>query len=229
MNRLWKSATASLTASLLAATVSSSAFAGPPPLSEEELFELADVVVEVESVGIACMGNSVETEWSIQRSYESELQPLELLKGDISMENVLQYRVTSTEYTDEAGLPGCSSPEYVLPEGWVGTVYLMEQSDGTYAISEWGGADKDMEQSVTHAVPSCDVASPSDKDPGDPGDPNDPNDDPTDSDDTEIDDEMTVQPASCTVSSVPASGTTGWMALGLAGAALAIARRRNKA
>lgn len=161
-----------LLASAIVMTTSSMAFAGPAPMTAEELTELVDVVADVSVADTQCNGDAVEEQWGITSQYVSQLEVLEVVKGEV--EGQLDYHVSSTEYDEEYGQPGCSSAEYVLPAGWVGRVYMTELEDGSYSIQYWGGAEKDVELSIVEEVPSCIASAPFD--------PSDPPQDPVDDD-----------------------------------------------
>ena len=144
--------TFALLASALVMT-SGVAFAGPEPMTQEELTEAVDVVADIAVADTQCDGDAVQEEWGVTSTYVSQLEVFSVVKGDV--EGLLNYRVSSTQYDEAYGQPGCSSAEYVLPAGWVGRVYLTELGDGTYSIEHWGGAEKNFEESLIEQVPSC--------------------------------------------------------------------------
>jgi uncharacterized protein (TIGR03382 family) len=205
----------------LSGTISSAALAGPPPPTEAELFEMADVVADVETVSLDCAGLPVHGEYATVTSYEAQFQAVEILKGDAG--EMLDYRVSSTEY-EEGGEAGCSSPEYVLPEGWVGRVYLQDAGDGTYVITEFGGAVVDAEASIMHEVPTCEITSPG-PDPQDPEADPDPQDPSAPTDPTDETNSGGQQVAGCSASGTAPNGS--WFSLALAAAAVAGLRRRS--
>jgi len=133
------------------------ALAGPQPPTQEELMDLADLVVDVKVVDTVCDGDSVDEEWGTSTSYESDLEVLDVVKGQA--EDFITYQVSETVYDEGYGQPGCSSPEIVLPAGWVGRLYLQGSSESGYAIEFFGAAEIDPEASVLEQLPDCSVTS----------------------------------------------------------------------
>lgn len=183
-----------------------------PEYTEEELFEMADIVVDVEVTANECL-SAVETSESIVRRYGHTLQTLEVIKGDAG--DVMELVGTSTEWDPEIGEAGCSQAEYVLNEGWVGRLYLGQLADGSLQIVDWGGAVMDQEASSLAPLPACEPKS-KDIDPLP-----QPDEDPSDTSGVAND-----QAGGCSTSgSAPASGA--WLALSLLGLGFAAARRRR--
>ena len=200
-------------------TASSSALAGPSEYPEEELFEMADVVADVETVSLECNGAPVEHEYAIETYYAATFRTLDVVKG--SADEMIEYRVTRTFWKE--GELGCSAPEYVLPQGWVGRVYLHQVGDH-YEILDPGGAKIDAEASVTSEVPSCVSTSPETHPP------TPPEEDEEIVDDDEINPEtgmpFSADASGCSVSSTGSSSNAAWLAAALAALAVGLCRRR---
>jgi len=191
-------------------TLAASAVAGVE-LPEEDLLEMADVVAEVEVTATACV-EAKDTADATIRSYGSTMTTLEVLKGEL--EDTFSYSVTQTEYDPDADMPSCTDAEYVLPQGWVGRVYLMNTGPGEYVIRDLGGAVVDQNASVMHELPVCEPQTDMpclDASCG--------NDDLTDSDPSTGD----ASSGGCSVSG-PADASAWWL---LAGLGVVAARRRR--
>jgi len=199
-------------AATIAATAST-ALAGPE-YSAEELFEMSDVVADVEVSETVCSAANVVTE-GVARSYGSSMTTLDVLKGELG--DTFDYSVTAIEYNDEYGVAGCSSAEYILPQGWVGRVYLMNNGVDSYIIRDWGGAITDQEASAMHELPLCEPASAPSDPPVNPPEPNEP---------SNPDDLTMVQEdaGGCSMGGQGSNSTAWWM---LAGLGFMAARRRR--
>lgn len=140
---------------------SSIALAGPF-YQEEELFEMAHVVVDATVADIRCTG---ATSWGcsdvldphvegtcIEQNYDHELTTLNVLKGEIDE----TFALAGSQIDRPPGIDfGCMDPSYVLPKGWTGRLYLYRGSGGKLYVVDWGAAVKDPDASVLHQLPVC--------------------------------------------------------------------------
>ena len=108
--------------------------AGIPELPEEELFEQSTLVADIEVVSTQCDGYAETTpiegedcidgvtaqpledcERSVTR-YASQFKIREVLKGDASVGDIIDYRIEEVVYTPAALEAGCADPQIVLPQ-----------------------------------------------------------------------------------------------------------------
>lgn len=198
-----------------AALFSSSIALAGPFYQEEELFEMADVVVDATVADIRCTGATAfgcsdtidpDVEGTcIERNYGHELSTLNVLKGEIDE----TFALAGSEF--EGFEIGCSDASYVLPKGWTGRLYLSRGDDGTLSVVDWGTAVKDPDASVLHQLPVCEPKA----------DPNDGQ--PEDS-------ILTETPAQgCSLSAgTPATDPRGFVSAVLVGLALMFGRRKRR-
>jgi MYXO-CTERM domain-containing protein len=206
---------------LALSAIASTATAGPPPLTEEELFEQAVIVADVRSTALECVGPAEEQgEGIIVSHYLSSLEIVEVIKAPEGMdETALDYHEYAYEYPEEWGEPSCSDPEVVLPAGWAGRVYLTG-SPGNYQVFDFGGAVEDTAESAPSEVPQCELESPEEPPPVEdppvtPADPEDP---------TTPAPQDSVEVGGCNMGG---SSGTPWLTLGLVGLGFVAARRRR--
>ena len=62
-------------------SASSAALAGVEPMSEDELFATADLVVDGEITAVSCNGEPTEMSGGVTTSYVAELSVVDVLKG----------------------------------------------------------------------------------------------------------------------------------------------------
>jgi len=201
--------------------LSSIAAAGGQYYSEEELFDLADIVVDVEVTDVRCNSAWVQNSFTFRR-YDNDLMTLDVIKGEVESSFALQ--TTDIQESINIG-PGCGSGQTpILPRGWSGRLYLVRNNDGSlvFAVADdWGVAVTDPYASVIHELPVCEPKADDDPrvdinndDSGDNG--------PTGS---------ASAARGCSVSSGSSSGSSsqggnGFAALGLLGLVLVSRRRR---
>lgn len=149
-------------AAVSAALFSSSIALAGPFYQEEELFEMADVVVDATVADIRCTGakafacsDTIDPDVEgtcIEQDYDHELTTLNVLKGEIDE----TFALAGSQIDRPAGIDfGCMDPSYVLPKGWTGRLYLYRGSGGKLYVVDWGAAVKDPYASVLHQLPVC--------------------------------------------------------------------------
>jgi MYXO-CTERM domain-containing protein len=202
----------------VALTLSSSAWAGPF-YTEEELFELASVVADVEVLSTSC-GEVTTYDYGVVTHYSSMVRTVQVLKGELPAE--FDYRSHTTAY-GEGGEAGCSEAEHPVGQGWVGRAYLKEVGPEIYYVVDWGGMVGNEAESAPEPLPVCQEPAPPENptEPSDPTNPSDPS-DPTSPTQTT---QSSTEAAGCSAGG-NASTTGTWLA------ALALAlgfgrRRRN--
>ena len=204
---------------LLTTGLSINAQAGPE-YTEEELFEMAELVVDVEVAETTCDG-SIQTDenGNVTTSYQSELDVLSSSKG--GAEGTIFYKTASTVWQPGYAPIGCSAPSVVLAAGWVGRLYLSEHADGAYRLLSWNAAVKDHEASIIEELPQCSApADPSNPDQGgdvgsEPGG------------DAGSTGAVAEEASGCSIGSAGSGAAgNGWLSLAFMGLGLFVARRR---
>ncbi len=149
---------------IAALLLSSIAAAGWKYHSEEELFDLADIVVDVEVAEVRCNSAWEQSGFTFRR-YDNDLTTLNVIKGEVESSFALQ----TTDIAENFDIgPGCGSGQTpLLPRGWSGRLYLVRDNDGSlvFAVADDGGvAVTDPYASVIHELPVCEPKA--DDDPG---------------------------------------------------------------
>lgn len=127
------------------------AWALPPPKTEAELMQLADLVVDAECVSIVCDGPVVEDAQKFISTYLSTLWPSASYKGGLP--NSLQIR--GQEYQWKITPPVGGWHQGAVPKGWVGKLYLQQEADGTYTKVWWNAMEQDQALSKPEPLPVC--------------------------------------------------------------------------
>lgn len=148
MNKKWQPAGLLFLLFLLPA---SQARALPPPMSEDEMMQAADLVVDAEGVEIVCEGPPIADPQKITTTYLSTLFPSFSYKGGLP--NSLQIRGFSYEWIETEPVGGWH--QVPVPVGWVGKLYLSRENDGTYMEVWWNAMIEDDQQSHPQRLPSC--------------------------------------------------------------------------
>jgi hypothetical protein len=123
--------------------------------TEEELFELADIVVDAEVVEVRC--NSAWHDGGfIYRRYDNDLMTLHALKGEVGR----SFSMQTVDIIENGAIgPGCVSIQTpILPQGWSGRLYLVRNDDGNLGFAGGGSgmpAVKDPNASVVYELPVC--------------------------------------------------------------------------
>jgi hypothetical protein len=120
------------------------AFALPPPMSEQEMMDAADLVVDAQCVEIRCEGLPVETEEKVTTTYS--------YKGGLP--NSLRIRGYTEQWTGGMQPVGGWHQE-PIPEGWVGKLYLVAETDNTYTKVWWNATEQDPVASDPLPLPDC--------------------------------------------------------------------------
>lgn len=127
----------------------------PPPMSEGELMDAADLVVDANCIAIVCDGPPVADTVKVTTTYVSTLYPTFSYKGGLP--NSIQIRGFDYEYFGPEPVGGWHQGP--VPEGWAGKLYLVQLPDNTYTKVWWNA----MEPSATSnplPLPSCVVPDP---------------------------------------------------------------------
>ena len=128
--------------------LSSSALATTEPMTEDELFDASDLVVDAVVVDAACAGETVEYIWGSETRYVSTVQPTDVIKGEA--DTAFDYRVTQVQLNEELG---CSESAEALPEGWRGRLYLRRVG-ANFELTDWTGAMLEEDASPL-SLPTC--------------------------------------------------------------------------
>lgn len=123
----------------------------PPPMSDEEMLQAADLVVDAECVSIVCAGPPVADVNKITTTYISTLFPSFSYKGGIP--NSFQIRGYHEEWFGTEPVGGWHQEP--VPVGWVGKLYLAVQNDGTYSKVWWNAMVEDQTLSKPQVLPDC--------------------------------------------------------------------------
>lgn len=123
----------------------------PPPKTEEEMMEMADLVVDATCVAIMCEGPPVEDSEKITTTYLSTLFPSFSYMGGLP--NSLQIR--GFMYDWKGDIPVGGWHQGPVPEGFSGKFFLERLNDGTYSKVWWNGIIEDQESSDPKELPSC--------------------------------------------------------------------------
>ncbi len=123
----------------------------PPPKTDEELFEMSDIVVDAECIRISCEGPPVEDAEKVTTTYRSRLQVLQVYKGSPPGEfEILGQRI------DWKGVPPVGGwHQEPVPEGFVGKFYLERVRDDEYTKVWWNAIQEDEAASHPESLPSC--------------------------------------------------------------------------
>lgn len=123
----------------------------PPPKTEAELMQMADLVVDAECVTIICDGLPVEDAQKITTTYLSTLWPSQSYKGGLP--NSFQIRGIDEQWKVSPPVGGWVQGP--VPKGWVGKLYLQQEADGTYTKVWWNGMEEDTTKSAPQPLPTC--------------------------------------------------------------------------
>jgi hypothetical protein len=130
---------------------SSVARALPPPKTETEMMQMADLVVDAECVTIICDGVPVEDAQKITTTYLSTLWPSQSYKGGLP--NSFQIRGIDEQWKVTPPVGGWH--QQAVPKGWVGKLYLTQEADGTYTKVWWNAMEDDTTKSAPQPLPTC--------------------------------------------------------------------------
>jgi len=123
----------------------------PPPMTEAEMMDAADLVVDADCVAIVCDGPPVTDAEKITTTYVSTLFPTFSYKGGLP--NSIQIR--GVEY-DYFGMPPVGGwYQGAVPEGWAGKLYLEQLPDNTYTKVWWNAMEEAPATSNPLPLPSC--------------------------------------------------------------------------
>ena len=127
------------------------ALASPGPMSEEEKFETALVVVDGEITEVVCHGEPAQVGGGVATPYLATLVASEVLKGEASEDLKLPFALTDW---DEGATPLCSFEPSFSP-GQSGRFYLYHDAENDlYSLIGQGGFVPDA-QSAAQPLPEC--------------------------------------------------------------------------
>ncbi|MFH1131180.1 MAG: hypothetical protein V1754_07585 [Pseudomonadota bacterium] len=128
-----------------------SSWALPAPKTEQEMTDMADLVVLGECVKIVCDGTPIEDVDKITTTYLSTIWPSETFKGGLP--NSLEIR--GKEYAWKGSPPLGEWHQPAVPKSWVGKLYLKLETDGTYSEVWWNAMVETQGQSNPQPLPNC--------------------------------------------------------------------------
>ena len=130
---------------------STAALALPAPMSEQELMDASDLVVDAGCVAIECEGPPVEDAEKTTTTYLSTLHPSQSYKG------VHPKSIRIRGYTEQwKGMqPVGGWHQEPVPEGWAGKLYLKHENDDTYTKVWWNGMKENTALSLPLPLPDC--------------------------------------------------------------------------
>jgi MYXO-CTERM domain-containing protein len=132
------------------------AWALPPPMTETELMDAAELVVDAICVDIVCDGPSVADTEKVTTTYVSTLFPTFSYKGGLP--NSIQIRGFDYDYFGPEPVGGWHQGP--VPEGWAGKLYLVQLPDNTYTKVWWNAMEEDPAASNPVPLPSCEAPDP---------------------------------------------------------------------
>ena len=134
---------------LAALLLAQDAAALPPPMTEQELMDASDLVIDGVGMFIECEGPPVAEGDMISTYYVTQVFPSETYKG-VEMRSI-NVRGQAVEWTVPVAGPWFPDP---IPVGWSGRLYLVENDDGTYSEVWWNGFEEDQ-TSAAEVLPDC--------------------------------------------------------------------------
>jgi hypothetical protein len=105
-------------------------------ITEEELLEYSDVVVDGEIVSSECLSSSIDAEGNATSQFEAVISIETLVKGDIQ-DAELTLVTNQFVRSEDASESFCDWTDVAHPIGEVGTYYLID-SDGVYELYTQG-------------------------------------------------------------------------------------------
>lgn len=136
---------------LVAATLllTERAVALPAPMSDQELLDASDLVIDGLGAEVECQGPPVTSGNLTYTYYVSRVFPSQTLKGEaMRTVEVVGYLM---EYLEP--IAGGWSPDPV-PVGWSGRLHLVRNDDATYSEVWWNGFTEDT-ASAPEPLPDC--------------------------------------------------------------------------
>jgi hypothetical protein len=124
----------------------------PPPMTEQELMDASDLVIDGVGVLVECEGPSIVEDNMISTYYVTQVFPSQTYKG-VHMRSI-HVRGQQVEWIVPVAGPWFPDP---IPVGWSGRLHLVQNNDGTYSEVWWNGAEED-ETSAPEALPDCGAA-----------------------------------------------------------------------
>jgi hypothetical protein len=128
-----------------------SAWALPPPMTEAEMMQASDLVVDAECVDIVCEGPPVQDAEKTTTTYVSTLFPSFSYKGGLP--NSIRIRGFLYDWIGPEPVGGWHQEP--VPVGWIGKLYLVQENDGTYTKVWWNAMEEDTQSSNPQPLPSC--------------------------------------------------------------------------
>ena len=121
----------------------------PPPMTEQELMDDSDLVIDGVGMSIECEGPPVLEGDMISTYYVTQVFPSETYKGE-------QMRSVTVRGQYVQWLVAVSGPWFpdAIPVGWSGRLYLADNEDGTYSEVWWNGTEEDA-TSAPDPLPDC--------------------------------------------------------------------------
>jgi hypothetical protein len=125
---------------LLASTLATTAaLALPSPMTDEQLLEQSDLVVDATAASAACDGPTTDAGDRYVSTYVTAITVETTVKG------------TAPEATEVVGYeeeykqahPGCAGYTPALPEGFSGRLYLRSNTDGTFSATHYNAFKPD--------------------------------------------------------------------------------------
>ncbi|MBN2576436.1 MAG: hypothetical protein JXP73_17875 [Deltaproteobacteria bacterium] len=123
----------------------------PPPMSDAEMLEAADLVVDAECVSIVCDGPPVTDANKITTTYLSTLYPSFSYKGGTPKS--IRIRGYDEDWFGTEPVGGWHQEP--VPVGWIGKLYLAVQNDGAYGKVWWNAMVEDQTLSKPQTLPDC--------------------------------------------------------------------------
>ena len=122
----------------------------PAPKSEQEMMDMADLVVDATCVSVICQGPPVEDQEKFTTTYLSTLFPSFSYKGGLP--NSFQIRGMHYDWKNPHVGGWHQEP---VPEGFSGKFYLERLADGSYSEVWWNGIIEDPTSSHPKPLPDC--------------------------------------------------------------------------
>lgn len=125
------------------------AVALPAPMSDQELLDASDLVIDGVGAEVECQGPPVTSGNVTYTHYVTRVFPSQTLKGEaMRTVEVAGYHMDFLE-----PIAGGWSPDPV-PVGWSGRLHLVQNDDSTYSEVWWNGFDEDS-ASAPEPLPDC--------------------------------------------------------------------------
>lgn len=105
-------------------------------ITEEELLEYSDVVVDGEVVSSECLSSSIDNDGNTTSQFEAVISINTVIKGDIQ-EGELTLVTSQFIPSEDASESFCDWTDIAHPIGEIGTYYLVD-SDGLYELYTQG-------------------------------------------------------------------------------------------